>query len=294
MMNRYKTTRRVLGVFAALSFAPAVFAQTAQDPAADEPSRDPVVTEEQRVPPSGETYGQEPQNQERVPEMTDAPVQEGTTVERSETTTVERKSQAPTASSQRVIRPEEVQQVFGQQASLIEIKSLSADETRALQQRLKDLGYYKGEIDGAAGPQTRTALNALVRSQFMLTQRLVEQGQMPSSLAQSLGLRSELMPTSGSGGEWGAEPDLRRQPSSPGAQPQQRQGQPQPQGTPRTNVPPEEPPSIYDSPAAPSAPEQGTQGSGTQGSGTQGSGTQGSGTQGSGTHGSGTQGAPSH
>jgi putative peptidoglycan binding protein len=188
-MKRYNLSTRVLGAFAALTLAPAAFAQTAQDPIpndpANDPTSDPSMMSQDRVP-SGDSYGQRPQNERRVPEMTDTRAQKAPTTQAGQTAT------------QPTIDPAEVQQVFGQQASLIDIKSLSTDEAKNLQQRLKDLGYYKGAVDGQAGPQTKAALNSLVRSQFVLTQRLVEQGQIPSQLATTVGLRSDIVPTSGS------------------------------------------------------------------------------------------------
>lgn len=250
-MKRYNMSTRVLGAFAALTLAPVAFAQTAQDPIPNDPQNDPTsdpstMTQDQRVP-SGNSYGQQPQNERRVPEMSDTHAQRTQSTQAGQSATQQ----------QRPIDPAEVQQVFGQQVSLIDIKSLSADESRNLQQRLKDLGYYKGEVDGKAGPQTKAALNSLVRSQFVLTQRLVDQGQIPSQLATTVGLRSDIMPTSGTASPDTGVPQPRTMPQTGSTA--------QPGGTaqPRMNtVPPashDAPPANYnDSPRSPSgnAPAQ--------------------------------------
>jgi hypothetical protein len=241
-MKRYNISTRVLGAVAALTLAPVAFAQTAQDPVPNDPANDPTsdpstMSQDQRVP-SGDSYGQQPQNERRVPEMSDTHAQKTPSTPAGQTAT------------QRPIDPAEVQQVFGQQASLIDIKSLSADESKNLQQRLKDLGYYKGEVDGKAGPQTKAALNSLVRSQFVLTQRLVEQGQIPSQLASTVGLRSDIMPTSGT-----MSPDTGMQ--QPRTQPQTgstAQPRTQPQtGVPQTGSTTQQrmnPPATHDAPPA--------------------------------------------
>jgi putative peptidoglycan binding protein len=228
-MKRYNVSTRVLGAVAALTLAPVAFAQTAQDPTPNDLANDPNNTSETARVPSGDSYGQQPANRARVPEMSDTHgTQPGATQAQQPTAQA-----SPAASSQqRAIDPREVQQVFGQQASLIDIKSLNTDEAKNLQQRLKDLGYYKGEIDGVAGPQTKSALSSLVRSQFALTQRLVEQGQMPTQLANTLGLRTDIVPTSGR-----MDQDIDSQPRT------------MPEAAPRTNQSPAPPPaSSYDTP----------------------------------------------
>jgi peptidoglycan hydrolase-like protein with peptidoglycan-binding domain len=42
--------------------------------------------------------------------------------------------------------------------------NLSNSATQALQKRLKELGFYRGEIDGIWGPQTQAAVEAAQRS----------------------------------------------------------------------------------------------------------------------------------
>jgi putative peptidoglycan binding protein len=228
-MKRYNMRTRVLGAFAALTLAPAAFAQTAQDPV---PNDSTTITDEQGQP-SGSSYGQQPKNQARVPEMSDSHPPQTPSTRPSANASATDSSMAQQQQQPRAIDPREVQQVFGQQASLIDLKSLSAEDTKNLQQRLKDLGYYQAEVDGVAGPRTKSALNALVRSQFVLTQRLVEQGQMPSQLADTLGVRSDIMPTSGS-----MKQDM------------QPQTTPRTNGQPSTQSPLPPPPASYDAPPA--------------------------------------------
>jgi hypothetical protein len=254
-MKRYNMSTRVLGAFAVLSLAPAAFAQTAQDPASNDPNNPGTVEEEHNVP-SGDSYGQQPSNEARVPEMTDHGQTSGT---RRTTTTTQKSTTSTTGATAsdtkqpRAIDPSEVQQVFGQQASVVDIKSLSADEAKNLQQRLKDLGYYQGEIDGLPGAKTKAALNGLVRSQFVLTQRMVEQGQMPSQLVSSLGLRPDIMPTSGTmnQGTGNAQPQTgTMQPrTTPPANAQQRMNQSSPPAS--YDAPPA---NQNDSPRSPSGP----------------------------------------
>jgi peptidoglycan hydrolase-like protein with peptidoglycan-binding domain len=40
----------------------------------------------------------------------------------------------------------------------------SSSATQALQKRLQELGFYRGEIDGIWGPQTQAAVEAAQRS----------------------------------------------------------------------------------------------------------------------------------
>lgn len=46
----------------------------------------------------------------------------------------------------------------GPTMSTIEGESLSAEQVKRAQQALRDQGYYKGQIDGVVGPQTRGAV----------------------------------------------------------------------------------------------------------------------------------------
>jgi hypothetical protein len=190
-MKRFKIGMGVLGACTALSFG--AFAQTAQDPVTNDTANDTnTTTPGMHQPPNTDTYGQRPENKARVPEMKEQkPQVTGANI-----------GQQP-AAPVLAIDPREVQQVFGQQATVVDLKKLSADDAKRLQQHLKDIGYYKGEVDGIIGPQTRGALNTLVRNQFALTQSLVQQGQMPSTLAQSIGINGDVMPASGT-----TEPDV--------------------------------------------------------------------------------------
>jgi hypothetical protein len=193
---------QLLGACTALGFAPAVFAadpQTPPDPAAapqtpPDPTNDPATARalHPRISDTLKSYTQEPASQTRRPEA----VQQSATGE-----TGVQKPQRPdgqSSSGTRPIDPSEVQKVFGQQASVVDLKSLDSQEIESLQQRLKTLGFYKGDIDGIAGPQTRAALGSMVQSQFTLAQRMIQQGAMPSQLAAALGIGPvDIQPTSG-------------------------------------------------------------------------------------------------
>jgi hypothetical protein len=86
------------------------------------------------------------------------------------------------------IDPSEVQRVFGSDVELIALSSLAPGQVTRLQLRLRDLGHYLGRIDGIAGAQTRAALQGYTRSQFALKQRLLQQNQLTTDLAEQLGV----------------------------------------------------------------------------------------------------------
>src|ERR1700746_646507 len=73
--------------------------------------------------------------------------------------------------------------------------SLWADDlTRAIQQRLKDQGYYYGEVDGQGGDETSAAIR-----RFQIRSGLKVTGQMNDATLRSLGLSqsSAAQPTPG-------------------------------------------------------------------------------------------------
>ncbi|MEY4550554.1 MAG: putative peptidoglycan binding domain [Pseudomonadota bacterium] len=82
----------------------------------------------------------------------------------------------------------QVQRVFGMDVSLIDLKSLSKEQAKQLQQRLSERGFYRGKVDGVMGPQTKNALSGLMAQQFALNQRLVSQGQITEQFASSMGV----------------------------------------------------------------------------------------------------------
>jgi hypothetical protein len=117
----------------------------------------------------------------------------------------------------------QIQRVFGTDATVIDLKSLGANEIRNVQQTLKDRGLYQGQVDGVMGPQTRAALSAMLSQQYALNQRLINQGQLTGQLASSIGVdTSGVTPVNGV--DMGM-PSNQRQPAQPGAG--QRQGQPE-------------------------------------------------------------------
>jgi peptidoglycan hydrolase-like protein with peptidoglycan-binding domain len=75
--------------------------------------------------------------------------------------------------------------------TLVDLKSLDNEQVRQLQQTLQERGHYRGNVDGIVGPQTRSALTALLAEQYSLNQRLVNQGQITQQLAQSIGIDAQ-------------------------------------------------------------------------------------------------------
>ncbi len=53
----------------------------------------------------------------------------------------------------------------------MQLRALDADRAKGVQQRLRELGYYKGEIDGVLGEQTRSALQTFFQDQAALAAR---------------------------------------------------------------------------------------------------------------------------
>jgi len=53
----------------------------------------------------------------------------------------------------------------------VQLSSLGEEPTRVIQRKLQDLGYYRGEVDGIAGPATRRALRAFYQAQADLGEK---------------------------------------------------------------------------------------------------------------------------
>jgi hypothetical protein len=125
--------------------------------------------------------------------------------------TAARSGSSDGASSERAaIDPSEVQRVFGSDTRLIAIDSLDAATVTRMQARLQELGHYRGPVDGIVGPQTRAALGAYSRAQQALKQRLIDQNQLTTDLAEQLGVEPstrQTMPRS--------VPDMGGDPASP-------------------------------------------------------------------------------
>ena len=76
----------------------------------------------------------------------------------------------------------------------IALGDLSEEQARAVQERLSELGHYRGEIDGVVGPQTRAALQSFFQQQL----RLAERGIVSDVGVELFGLDpSEIQPVSG-------------------------------------------------------------------------------------------------
>lgn len=102
------------------------------------------------------------------------------------------------AEAQQGINPAEVEKTFGRQVSVVDLSSLTPDQSRALQQTLADRGYYHGKVDGVIGTETRNAVGKLLARQFALNQRFVRQGRVTEPFLAGLGVQAnELAPVSG-------------------------------------------------------------------------------------------------
>lgn len=80
------------------------------------------------------------------------------------------------------------------QVETIDLSQLQAEQVRQLQESLQAAGYFRGEVDGRAGPLTRSAL----RRYFEQRAKLAEQGRIPADAAEDMGLSvDEIQPVRG-------------------------------------------------------------------------------------------------
>lgn len=104
----------------------------------------------------------------------------------------------------------------------VRISSLDETQIKTLQQKLADLGYYMGNIDGIFGPKSRAALSQYFRDQATL----VAQGKLSEVSMTSLGFEEseiervrgvdqeggqgveERTPTRGSDDDTGMDPEM--------------------------------------------------------------------------------------
>lgn len=122
----------------------------------------------------------------------------------------------------------------------VRLKALESEEAMEVQRKLQELGYYKGEIDGAIGPLTRGALQRYFRDQA----QLVSRGMVGSAVLASFGIdESEIQRVRGldeegieQGTESGTQPGM---PSDSGTQPSMPEGSPRSPG--QQTAPPVEP-----------------------------------------------------
>lgn len=79
--------------------------------------------------------------------------------------------------------------------STVPLSSISTEDGRKIQQRLQELGFYNGPIDGVLGQQTRGALSRYYQRQA----QLASQGVLSEGAVDSFGVdASARQPTSGS------------------------------------------------------------------------------------------------
>jgi peptidoglycan hydrolase-like protein with peptidoglycan-binding domain len=76
----------------------------------------------------------------------------------------------------------------------VALSTLSEAAARAIQARLRELGFYRGEVDGVVGPETRRALRAFYRAQAELIR---EDKLLADSAASFASSRPEAQPVRG-------------------------------------------------------------------------------------------------
>jgi peptidoglycan hydrolase-like protein with peptidoglycan-binding domain len=107
-----------------------------------------------------------------------------------------------------------------EQAS-VELASLNETQARELQTKLQELGFYRGEVDGVAGPMTRTALQQYFRAQAQLAARGMLDENVMSALVESddtSGTRPSQGTQGSTGSQGGTMPQGSQQPAQ-GTQP---------------------------------------------------------------------------
>lgn len=63
--------------------------------------------------------------------------------------------------------------IHNQSAQLESVEALSANENKAVQQKLKELGFYKGSVDGVYGSGTKNAVIAFQKSRGLTADGIV-------------------------------------------------------------------------------------------------------------------------
>lgn len=212
---QHVTIRMALAAPLALLIAAPAFAQ---QPAAPAPTSDPTGVEQanpnreleseiEEYPGPNDGVRNPADPATRIPEAVEPAAPKPAT---PKPTAARAGSDGSTSSVRGTIDPSEVQRVFGSDTRLIAIDALDAATVTRMQARLHELGHYHGPVDGIAGPQTRAAIGAYSRAQQALKQRLIQQNQLTTDLAEQLGVEPstrQTMPRS--------VPDMGNEPSAP-------------------------------------------------------------------------------
>ena len=213
-MQRVTTRLALAAPLALLIAAPAFAQQQAAPPPASDPTGVEQANETRELeseieeypgPNDGVRNPADPAT--RIPEAVEPAAPKPAT---SKPTAARSSSSGVGSTAGATIDPSEVQRVFGSDTRLISIDSLDAATVTRMQARLQELGHYHGPVDGIVGPQTRAAIGAYSRAQQALKQRLIEQNQLTTDLAEQLGVEPstrQSMPRS--------LPDMGNEPTAP-------------------------------------------------------------------------------
>lgn len=151
---------------------------------------------------------------------------------------------------------QDIQKVFGSDAEVVSLNELDEEKIKSVQQELKDMGFYQGEVDGKLGPRTKSALNKFSDRQASLTRKLIDNNQLTSVTLEHLGLdRSELQEVVGEESPGAVSPegqqgqDIQIEPAEPQPGQEMEQIEPMPdpmqqepvEPTPGTDAPMQEP-----------------------------------------------------
>jgi peptidoglycan hydrolase-like protein with peptidoglycan-binding domain len=102
-------------------------------------------------------------------------------------------SDTPQMKGTQTQQPSQIQHQAGAETT-VPLSSIGTEDGRKIQQRLQELGFYNGPIDGVLGQQTRGALSRYYQRQA----QLAAQGVLSEGVMESFGVSAARQPTSGS------------------------------------------------------------------------------------------------